>query len=298
MGDGRHLGQGLSLTTSGPCASGCVQPGHDGCGPDAAACECACHRPGPFQQPCDQPGCDTHRPDPACRGCRPRPAVQGLWCGTCWALTRSAVALVPALVPYLRACLLPGVGQVRERGEEARTKAAAAPASVNLTAVDFADLIVRRLVEAHAVLAPVLGMTATVDTRGLRVTAGGDVTGFRAGADGWQARWLAVWLHTHLDRIAGCPEGAVVNRGRPGHQSLVSAVHAAARAFPMVEDPSWVRLAACPGCGRRALRRHPPTARDLPVVVTCSRPGCGWAGTDNDLDATTTNPPTGSAPCR
>ena len=276
-----------------PCASGCTLPGHDGCGAAAAACECACERPGPFRQPCDIPGgCGPHEPDPECRGCRPRPAARGVLCERCDTRLTTALTLAPALVVRIRASLLPGVVQGRE---EKHTKASAASAPINLTAVDHADRIYVLLRAAVGLaVAELPGMVGPIEQPAWRTfdpeNGMWTVAGLPDGSTGREAAPYARWLLTHLEAITAHEWAAdlVSDEGLPlGSVSLATAVHRAAGAFPLVERPSFVNPALeparCPGCELRSLHRTPPEAVGAPVLVTCINPSCAWTGTDEDL---------------
>ena len=313
MGDHRRLGAGAGLTPR-PCASGCVQSGHDGCGP-TADCPCACHNgPSAFRPPCDMTGgCGPHAPDPDCRGCRPRPAVRGVLCDRCDSRLTSALDVAADTVVHLRACLDPGAGLVRgaDAGSIARPKRKfAPPAPVNLTAIDHADLIYALLVAAVEMAADALGLvglgqdaqswragTNAYAEAGARV---GQVAGLRPGSDGRTAWGYAHWLTVHLDMIVAHEWAAdlVSDRDLPRDcVSLATAVHRAAGGFPTVEKPvlitsTWLqRDARCPRCELRSLHRTPPDQPGAPVLVTCISPSCGWTGTDEDLTPPDPAPP-------
>ena len=292
MGDGRHLGQGPSLTTSGPCASGCVQPGHDGCGPDAAACECACNRPGPWRQPCDTAGgCGPHAPDPDCPGCLPRPAVKGVFCDRCNTRLATALDVAAGLVVHLRACLLPGVGVVTERGEEQHTKAPAAPAPVNLSAVDHADRIYVALRAAVGLACSELGMVGPEDQPAWRTFDPDNgmwtVAGLPLGSTGREAAPYVHWLTAHLDTIVTHSWAADFVTDTDDCVSLATVIHRAGGAFPTVDRPAFLNpsleRASCPRCELRSLHRTPPDIPGAPVLVTCISPTCSWTGTDEDI---------------
>ena len=257
---------------------GCVVKGRHlpSCGGDGT-CDCCCHASsGPFRPPCDTrgagDGCGPHDPAKDCTGCLPSPATHGLLDGRHWDRISTAVVLAGDLVVHLRANLTPGL-QDQSAGSVSRPKKRfSPPAPGDLGAIDSADAIHARLVAAVDLAAPVLGMVGPAPSPAWR-TGDGWVAGLRPGSVGVESMPLAHWLWVHLEVIAGYPwvAGLVSEAGQPdGYVSLATAVHRAARAWPMTEPRARRLPSKCQRCGDRGVTSYTPRARAMPAVLTCA----------------------------
>ena len=258
------------------CAAGCVQPGHDGCGPDAQECPCACHNgPGAFRPPCDQAGgCGPHNPDPGCHGCRPRPATHGVLCDRCDNRLTSAICLAADLVIHLRASIPPGSPPDRAGGKP--TKAAEPPPPLNLAAADHADRIYVLLRAATGLAVSELpGMVGPPDQPAWRTwdPDNGMWTdnGLTPGSTGVEAAAYTTWLWAQLPAITAREWVTdLLIDDDDDTPCLATAIHRANHAYPMSPPRAPRSRQRCPYCRAQGIVVYTPTGPGLPPVLSCA----------------------------
>lgn len=268
------------------CVCGCRIRGQHlpSCG-DPTDCPCSCHTGG-LDRYCDLPGgCHTeHRAAENCTGCRPVPAAPGrALCERHISRLTAALVLAPALTIHLRSIVEPG-GSPEETGEQ-HLKSSAAPAPLNLAAVDAADLIYAQLASWVETTCGDLGLTGPTIPRGWRADSPGrQITGMRAATTGDETTALAGFLHAHLDQITTRDWSADMCRTYPHPlpPSLLHAIERAAKAFPIEDEPKYLNGQRCKNCGRATLRFTPPADAQLPSLIKCT--GCGMVIPEDNFD--------------
>lgn len=189
-----------------------------------------------------------------CRGCLPRPAVEGVLCGWCWQKLQASVVEVPAMVVHLR--------------EIARLDRIASARPLSSDPVHSGD-------PAHGSVLPAAWLGADELESDLTSWALLVLDAHPAGLRGPnQAPWygdVARWITPHL---AWCSR----QEWAPDMRRELGRTLATLRArWPMPEDVERTRHipnVPCPRCEQVSLEYSPPSWERMPFKVSCQNEDC------------------------
>lgn len=207
---------------------------------------------------CDS-GCrlrDEHLTDcpGQCRGCLPRPAIEGVLCGWCWQRLQASVVEVPATVAHLREIArLDRAPSAKPLSSDPRPPRRPDEGTVLPASWLAADELENDLVSWARLL---------LDEHPHGLTGPN------------QAPWfgdVAAWIAPHL---AWCAR----QEWAPDMRRELGRAIATARArWPMPEDGERDRQipgVPCPRCDQVALEYSPPTWERMPFKVSCQNEDC------------------------